>query len=204
MSRIWVSALQTMIMASFHASVIGGHSWAQATYYRGKALFQWKGMKQSVVDFVQQCDVYQRANNMNTHPACLLQPLPIPEGAWKDISMDFIEGLPKSEGYTVILVAVDRFTKYAHFIAVEHPYTTKSIALLFFHNVVNLHGLPKTMVSDGDKILKSHFWTELFNMVGTKLLLSSVYQSHTDGRINAWRCTFAVWCLMNPRFGNPG
>lgn len=66
----------------------------------------------------------------------LLQPLPIPEGVWRDLSMDFIEGLPKSEGYSVILVVVDRLTKFAHFLPVKHPYTATSIAQLFMDNVV--------------------------------------------------------------------
>lgn len=127
--KIWVgqnSAIQTKIVSALHSSAIGGHSGVQATYYRVKGLFYWKGLKQTVVDFVQQCTICQQAKHLNSHPAGLLQPLPIPEGAWCDIYMDFIEGLPKSEGYTVILVIVDRFTKYAHF--VKHPYTAKSVA----------------------------------------------------------------------------
>jgi hypothetical protein len=58
----------------------------------------------------------------------LLQPIPIPESVWRDLSMDFIEGLPKSQGYSVILVVVDKLTKFAHFLPVKHPYTTTSIA----------------------------------------------------------------------------
>jgi len=60
--------------------------------------------------------------------------------------MDFIEGLPKSEGYDVILVVVDRFTKYAHFVALKHPFTAPTVAKAVFDNVVKLHGLPKTIV----------------------------------------------------------
>jgi hypothetical protein len=64
-----------------------------------------------VEDFIKQCPICQQAKHTNTLPAGLLQPLPILEGAWKDLSMDFIEGLPKSEGFSIILVMVDRFTK---------------------------------------------------------------------------------------------
>ena len=71
--------------------------------------------------------------------------------------MDFVEGLPKSEGYSVILVVVDRFTKYAHFIPLKHPYTAQIIARVVLDNIVKLHGLPKTVVTDRDKVFMSSF-----------------------------------------------
>lgn len=133
-----------------------------------------------MVDFVQQCVICQQDKHLNSHPAGLLQPLPIPKGSWCDISIDFIEGLPKSDSYTVILVIVDRFTKYAHFIPLKHPYTAKSVAQLVFDNVIKLHGMPKSVVSDRDKVFTSVFWQELFKMVGTKLLLSSATDRWSD------------------------
>lgn len=68
-------------------------------------------------------------------PPGLLQPLPIPEAAWKDISMDFIEGLPKSEGKEVIFVAFDCLTKYSHFIPLSHPLTASQVAIIFIANI---------------------------------------------------------------------
>jgi hypothetical protein len=67
------------------------------------------------VEYVKQCDICQRAKAERIHSPGFLQPLPVPQGAWQDLAMDFIEGLPKSEGYDTILVVVDRYTKYAHF-----------------------------------------------------------------------------------------
>ena len=78
-------------------------------------------MKQDVESFIKQCYVCQQSKHSNTHPLGLLQPLPITEGVWRDLSMDFIEGLPKSQGFSVILVVVDRLTKFAHFLPVKHP-----------------------------------------------------------------------------------
>jgi hypothetical protein len=129
--QIWLgtnSAIQTKIIAALHSSAVGGHSGVQATYQRVKLLFAWRGMKLVVEDFVRQCDVCQQAKHTTTHPAGLLQPLPVPEGAWRDITMDFVEGLPLSDGTNVILVVVDRFTKYAHFVPLRHPYTAPKVA----------------------------------------------------------------------------
>ncbi|XP_073107342.1 uncharacterized protein [Elaeis guineensis] len=87
-----------------------------------------------------------------------LQPLPHPQGIFTDITMDFIDGLPKSQGRTVIMVVVDRLTKYAHFIGLTHPYTAKSMAQLFLDHVFKFHGLPNTIVSDKDAIFTNQFW----------------------------------------------
>lgn len=112
----------------------------------------------------------------------LLQPLPIPQGMWQDLTMDFIEGLPKSEGYKAILVIVDRLTKYAHFLPVKHPYIVASIAQLFMDNVVKLHGMPKSIVIDRDPIFVSHFWREFFKAYKVELKYSTAYHPQTDGQ----------------------
>lgn len=139
-------------------------------------------MKGDVEDFIKQCPTCQRAKGERVHPAGLLQPLPVPQGAWQDITMDFIEKLPKSEGYDTILVVVDRFSKYAHFLALKHPFTASQVAQILLDQVVKLHGLPKSIVSDRDKIFTSHFWTQLFKLMGTKLSLSTAYHPQSDGQ----------------------
>jgi hypothetical protein len=107
--------LRTKVISALHVSVVEGHSRGQATYHRVKRLFWWKGLKAYVNDFIKQCCVCQQAKVERIHSLGLLQPLSIPQGAWQDLTMYFIEGLPKSEGYDSILVVVDRFSKYAHF-----------------------------------------------------------------------------------------
>jgi hypothetical protein len=184
-SQIWIghnSALQTKLIATFHSSALDGHSGTKATYNRLKSQFIWRGMKHSVQEHIKQCIVCQQAKFMTSHLAGPLQPLPIPEGVWMDLSMDFIEGLPKSQGFNVIVVVVDRLTKYAHFIPAKHPYTTSNIAKLFMDNLVKLHGLPNTIVSDRDTIFVSTFWKHLFKLYKVKLLLSTAYHPQTDGQ----------------------
>jgi len=183
--HVWIghnSALRTKVIAALHSSPIGGHSGIQATYYRVKKLFHWKGLKKDVEDFVKQCSICQHSKHEHTNPGGLLQPLPIPAGAWQDISLDFIEGLPLSQNANVILVVVDRFTKYSHFLSLKHPFTAHQVALLLLDSVVKLHGLPKTMVSDRDKIFLSTVWQDLFTALGTKLLHSTAYHPQTDGQ----------------------
>ena len=93
--------------------------------------------------------------------------------------MDFIEGLPKSEGYSIIL---DRLTKYAHFLPVRHPYTAISIAKLFLDTIVKLHVMPQSIISDRDPIFVSSFWRELFKIYRVNLNLSTAYHPQTDGQ----------------------
>eukprot|EP00253_Pinus_taeda_P014727 PITA_14727 len=124
-----------------------------------------------------------------SHPAGLLQPLPIHEGKWESISMDFITGLPTVQGKDCIFVVVDRLTKYAHFFAISAHYTATQVAELFFREIFRLHGLPKTIVSDRDSRFMGGFWQELFRLVGTELTPSTSYHPQMDGQteiVNKW------------------
>lgn len=117
--KIWLGKFveaQHAVLLAMHASGLGGHSGITATYNRIKNLFYWPGMKKDVYQYVSACDICQQAKPEHCKSPGKLQPLPIPEQAWSTISMDFIEGLPKSEGFDTILVVVDKFSKFAKFI----------------------------------------------------------------------------------------
>lgn len=149
------------MIKTFHDSTFGGHSGQLGILKRLKKLFYWPLMKQMVIDYVSRCDVCKRSKDENVTYPGLLQPLPIPNQAWRDISMDFIKGLPSSKGKDTILVVVDRLTKSAHFIALSHPFTAAQVAEKFWKRVHALHGIPETIVTDRDKIFLSNFWQAL-------------------------------------------
>lgn len=139
-------------------------------------------MQQFVIAFVQSCAVCQQAKSEHVKLPDLLQPLFVPDRAWKVVSMNFIEGLPKSQGFNALLMVVDKFTKYARFLPLSHPFTALSVARLYFHNVYKLHGLPKVIISDRDHIFTSALSQELFKLSDTQLLMSSSYHPQTDGQ----------------------
>jgi transposase InsO family protein len=98
------------------------------------------------------------------------------------VCLDFIEGLPKSNRFDIILVVVDKFTKYAHFIPLSHPFAALQVAQAYMDHIYKLHGLPDSLVSDRDRIFTSAIWRELFKLSNTQLLISSSYHPQTDGQ----------------------
>lgn len=109
--RLYIGAetgIKQMILKHIHDPSIGGHLGMHGSYKRAKSAFYWKGMEIEVFEFVQSCDVYKMNKHDHGKSAGLLQPLPVPEQAWAHITMDFVEGLPKSEGKDAIMVIVDR------------------------------------------------------------------------------------------------
>ncbi|XP_047252063.1 uncharacterized protein LOC107842928 isoform X1 [Capsicum annuum] len=106
--------------------------------------------------------------------------------------MDFIDSLPKSHGYEVILVVVDRLSKYGHFLPLKHPYIAQSVAQVFLDDIVKLHGFPDDIVklhgfpdaitSDRDVVFLSFFWQELLSLRGVLLHISTAYHPQSDGQ----------------------
>lgn len=188
--------LRQQIVKNSHSSLEGGQLGVITTTKRIQGSFYWPQLREDVQEFVKAYDVCQRCKPQHLPVPGLLQPIHIPENAWETITMDFIEGLPRSSGKEVILVVVDKLTKYGHFISLIHPYTATTIAQLVLDNVVRLHGPPKAIISDRDTIFVSSFWRELFKSMGTQVKLSTAYHPGTHkpmdnqkGSTNVWKCT---------------
>ena len=175
-------ALRSQIIALFHNSAVGGHSGMTVASKTMSSLFYWKGQQKHIREHVRECTICQRNKHENVASPGLLQPLPIPSAPFIDISMDFVEGLLKSEGKDVIMVIVDRFSKYAHCVAISHPYAAPTIARAFMDNVYKLHGTPASITSDRDPVFLSRFWKELFNNQGVNLNHSTAYHPQTNGQ----------------------
>jgi hypothetical protein len=124
-------------------------------------------MKQDISNFVAECDMCQHNKGEIVKSSGTLQPLSIPPSIWKDISMDFITGLPKPGNKSIIMVVVDRLSKYSHFCTLQHPFTTSTVAQIFMDQVFNLHGMLHSIVSDRNPTFKRIFWQELFKIQGT-------------------------------------
>src|ERR1700738_5111744 len=105
-------------------------------------------MRAFVKDYVCTCDTCARNKTPRHVPYRQLQPLPIPPGPWKSVSMDFIVQLPRSDGYDAIYMCVDRLTKMAHFIPMNTTVTAKETAQLFYQHIWKHHGFPTNIVSD--------------------------------------------------------
>lgn len=135
------------ILEWLHGSGQGGHSGRDVTIKMVKILFYRTGLAKDQ-SYLRRCKVCQSCKSDTAASPWLLQPLPIPEAVWIDISMDFIDRLPISFWKSVILVVVERRSKAAHFMAFTHPYPAASVAQTFLDNIFKLHRFPRSIVSE--------------------------------------------------------
>jgi len=140
-------------------------------------------MKIDVADFVASCLVCQKDNIEHQRPGDTLQPLHIPKWKWDNIAMDFVTHLPRSvKGNDSIWVIVDRLTKCAHFLAFNQKMSMEKLAELYVREVVRLHGVPTSIISDKDMRFTSRFWQSLQAALGTQLRMSYAYHPQIDGQ----------------------
>ena len=175
--------LQTRILQECHDSSLGGHLGKEKTMEQVKRRFYWSGMDESVRKYVTSCDACQRNKPSQQAPMGKLQPLPIPTRPWQQVSMDLITQLPRSRaGNDAIVVFVDKLTKMVHYVATTTTVTAPQLATLFMREVVRLHGVPDSILSDRDPRFTAHFWRAFWSQLGTTLTMSTAYHPQTDGQ----------------------
>ena len=140
-------------------------------------------MKKEIAEYVSRCGICQQVKIEHQRPAGELQPLPIPEWKWENIAMDFVTGLPKGKkGNDAIWVVVDRLTKSVLFLPIKMTDPIDKLAKLYVNEVIRLHGVPISMVSDRDPRFTSRLWPSLQRALGTEVNLSTAFHPQTDGQ----------------------
>ena len=154
--------LRKSIFEEAHSRFFAIHLGSTKMYQYLKMSFWWSGMKRDVSEFVTKCLVCQRVKAEHQVPLGLLQPIRIPEWKWDRITIDFVVGLPLTgRKHDSVWVIVDRLTKLAHFVPVRANYTLDKLAELYIKEIVRLHGIPISIISDRDPRFTSRFWGKL-------------------------------------------
>src|ERR1044072_709367 len=175
--------MRKLILDEGHRSRLSLHPGATKMYQDLKIHFWWPGMKKQVAEYVAACLTRQKAKVEHHKPAGKLQSLDVPEWKWDNISMDFVTALPLTrKKFDAIWVVVDHLTKTAHFIPIKLSYMVEQLAEVYVAEIVRLHGVPTSIVSDRDPRFTSRFWGALHEALGTKLRQSSAYHPQTDGQ----------------------
>ena len=175
--------LRKKILDEAHLSKFSMHPGSNKMYHDLRSLYWWTRMKREIAKYISECDTCQRIKASHLKAAGPLQPLPIPSWKWEDICMDFIVGLPNtSRHHDSIWVIVDRLTKTAHFLPVHTTHKTEKYTEIYVDQIVRLHGIPKTIISDRGALFVARFWEKLQESLGTQVIRSSAYHPQTDGQ----------------------
>jgi hypothetical protein len=174
--------LKVEIVKELHDSLIAGHYGEAKTVELVSRNYFWPKMEGWIKKYVRTCDICHRSKVPRRRPLGTLQPIDVDYIPWSTISMDFIVKLPKSKAKDSIWVIVDKFTKMAHFIAILESITAKELALLFIREIVRIHGIPRSIISDRGAVFASKFWRQVWKILGTTTKLSTAYHPQTDGQ----------------------
>lgn len=177
------AALRTRLLHECHDAPTAGHLGKDKTLEQVKRRFYWPRMDTDVLQYVRTCDACQRNKSSQQATPGLLQPLPIPDYPWQQVTMDLITQLPKSlRGNDAIAVFVDKLTKMVHIAATKTTVTAPQLAEIFWTNVVRYHGLPSSIISDRDPRFAGNFWRALWKCLGTQLAMSTAFHPQSDGQ----------------------
>ena len=175
--------LKKKLLFEAHNTVFTIHPGGNKMYQDLKQFYWWRGMKRDVTEYVSKCLTCQQVKAEHQVPTGLLNLLPIPQWKWDNITMDFVSGFPLTQQkHDSVWVIIDKLTKSAHFIPVRMDYSMDRLAELYVEEIVRLHGVPLSIVSDRDPRFTSRFWNELQSALGTKMKFSTTFHPQTDGQ----------------------
>ena len=176
-----LAKLREEILREFHYSRFAVHPGGTKMYRDLRHQYYWSGMKRHVEDFVRRCLTCQQIKAQR--PTRLLQPLKVAKWKWEHITMDFATHLSwTSRKHDAVWVIVDRLTKSAHFLVVWMTFTLKEFCKLYIREIVRLHGVPVSIVSDWDPRFTAQFWKSFQRAMGTQLRMSTAFHPQTDGQ----------------------
>ncbi len=170
------------IVSARHDSILAGHVGRDKTLDLVWRDYYWPSARAYIENYVATCEHCQRTKSMRHKPYGMLKPIQVATRPWKEISFDLIEGLPISDGFTDILVVVDRFTKMAHFVACDNSLTAEKLAGIMLKEVFLRHGLPDRIVSDRGSEFASKLWKEVLKRLSVSRDLSTAFHPQTDGQ----------------------
>lgn len=172
-------SLAGVIIDQAHRAV--GHFGAQRTSEYIRRWYWWPKVYGNTFSYCKSCEACQRAKGNSQKPAGKLHTLPLPTKPWDSIGMDFVGPFPESKGYNYLWVIVCRMTAMVHLIPVHTKMKASELSWIYRREIVRLHGLPSSIVSDRDSKFTSKWWRELHRILGSKLLMSTSFHPQTDG-----------------------
>ena len=190
-----VDELRKVIMKEAHFFAYSIHPGSTKMYHDLKDTYWWNGMKKDIAEFVSKCLTCQQVKLEHQRPSGLLQQLPILEWKWDMIAMDFLSGLPRtSSGYDAIEVLVGKLTRTVHFLPIKKTYSTDRLVRLYINQIVCLHGVLVSIVSNRGATFTSVFWQELHKAIGRRLDFSLLFilklMVSLKGLFRLWRICF--------------
>uniref|UniRef100_A0A8P4FYW6 Gypsy retrotransposon integrase-like protein 1 n=1 Tax=Dicentrarchus labrax TaxID=13489 RepID=A0A8P4FYW6_DICLA len=210
-NRLFVpDSTRSQVLQWAHSSKISCHPGYQRTLDFLRRKFWWPSMARDTRAFVAACSVCAHGKSSHQLPAGQLHPLPVLSRPWSHIALDFVTGLPTSEGNDTILTIVDRFSKSVHFVPLPKLPSSLETAKLLVTHVFRLHGIPQDLVSDRGPQFASQVWRAFCQALGASVSLSSGYHPQSNGQTEranqqleaALRCVVArhpvSWCTFLP------
>jgi hypothetical protein len=185
-SALKTDAERRIVLEMCHCDPLAGHFGYKRTLEKVRRHYTWATVRRDVKEFVDACLACRQSKAARHAPYGLLRPLPVPDGPWEDLTMDFITDLPPSrvgeDVFDSIMVIVDKLTKMAHYIPVTKKIGAKELALLFLREVVRLHGVPRSITSDRGPVLVSAYWKEFCKALSIRSKASTAFHPQTDGQ----------------------